>query len=116
MSSGDVPAIQLNTARLLLRPSRAADADRAFEIQSDWEVTRMLRMAAFPPDRAEIGRWLATHSEEWLTGSAHRFAIACEGRLIGMVDIDGVDGGEATLGYWSDKILWGWGHATEAAQ
>ena len=49
-----IPRKAIATARLALRPSTAADAARAFEIQSDQAVTRMLRMASFPPDRAEI--------------------------------------------------------------
>jgi RimJ/RimL family protein N-acetyltransferase len=72
MSSGPPPSIQLNTAHVVLRPTVAADAERAFEIQSNWEVTRMLAMAAFPPERAEIERWFAAHSQEWLAGSAYR--------------------------------------------
>jgi hypothetical protein len=44
---------------------RGSGSDRAFEIQSDWDVARMLAMAAFPPNRAEIVRWFAEHSQEW---------------------------------------------------
>jgi ribosomal-protein-alanine N-acetyltransferase len=116
MPPGPAPSIQLNTARLVLRPTSAADVDRAFEIQSDWEVTRMLAMANFPPDQAEMRRWFAGHSQEWLAGSAYRFAVAREGRLIGVVDVAGVDGGEGALGYWFDKAVWGVGYGTEAAR
>jgi hypothetical protein len=42
---GRARLIELSTARLLRRPSMAVDAERAFEIQSDRQVTRMLRMA-----------------------------------------------------------------------
>jgi RimJ/RimL family protein N-acetyltransferase len=35
------------------------DADRAFEIQADWEATRMLSMASFPPDGQQIKQWFA---------------------------------------------------------
>ena len=49
-----IPRETIETARLALRPSIAADAEYAFEIQSDWAVTQMLRMASFPPDRTEI--------------------------------------------------------------
>jgi RimJ/RimL family protein N-acetyltransferase len=50
----------LTTDRLELRPTTAADADRALDIQSDWNVTRMLAMASFPPDPDEITRWFAS--------------------------------------------------------
>jgi ribosomal-protein-alanine N-acetyltransferase len=106
----------LNTARLLLRPTIAADADRAFEIQSEWGVTRMLAMAGFPPDQVEMRYWFAGHSRERLAGSAYRFAVAREGRLIGVVDIAAVDRGEGALGYWFDRAVWGLGYATEAAR
>lgn len=85
MSPGPPPSIQLNTAHLLMRPTGAADGGRAFEIQSDWDVARMLALAAFPPDLPEIERWFAEHSQEWLAGSAYRFAAVRENKLIGVV-------------------------------
>jgi [ribosomal protein S5]-alanine N-acetyltransferase len=106
----------LRTARLLLRPSGAAHAGRAFDIQSERDVARMLALAAFPPDRAEIMRWFAGHPEEWHAGSAYRFAALRDGRFVGLTDIAGVSHGEGALGYWFDKAVWGLGYATEAAQ
>ena len=105
----------LKTDRLLLRPSRAADADRAFEIQADWDVTRMLSQATFPPDREEVARWFADHPREWEAGQAYRFTIVREGTIIGLVDIDGIKAGEGTLGYWLERAAWGHGYAFEAA-
>jgi [ribosomal protein S5]-alanine N-acetyltransferase len=116
MSPGPPPSIQLNTAHLLMRPTGAADGERAFEIQSDWDVARMLAMAAFPPDRAEIERWFAEHLQEWLAGSAYRFAAVRESKLIGVVDIASVSHREGALGYWFDRAVWGLGYATEATR
>jgi [ribosomal protein S5]-alanine N-acetyltransferase len=99
-----------------MRPTGAADGERAFEIQSDWDVARMLAMAAFPPDRAEIERWFAEHSQEWLAGSAYRFAAVRENKLIGVVDIASVSHREGALGYWFDRAVWGLGYATEATR
>jgi [ribosomal protein S5]-alanine N-acetyltransferase len=103
------------TDRLLLRPTRVADADRAFEIQTDWEVTRMLSLASFPPDRQEIERWFADHPREWEADHAYRFAVVLEEKMIGVVDIDGIGEREGTLGYWFDRAVWGRGYAFEAA-
>ena len=50
----------------------------------------MLRMASFPPDRQEIRRWFADHRREWLAGEAYRFAVELEGRMVGVVDVDGI--------------------------
>jgi [ribosomal protein S5]-alanine N-acetyltransferase len=85
------------TARLLLRPTDTSDAERAFEIQSDWDVTRMLSMVSFPPDLDAIRRWFFDHPREWAAGEAYRFAVELCGRLIGVVDIDEVRRGEGEL-------------------
>ena len=110
-----IPPHTLKTGRLLLRPSRAFDADRAFEIQSDWEVTRMLSLASFPPNRQEIEQWFADHKRQWEIGQAYRFAVILEGKMVGLVDIDGIADSEGTLGYWLDRTIWGHGYAFEAA-
>lgn len=106
----------ISTKRLQLRPSAAADAQRAFEIQSDWAVTRMLRMASFPPDRTEIEAWFADHQREWAAGEAYRFAATLDGRMIGLVDLDGIAADEGELGYWFEQAAWGQGFASEAAR
>jgi ribosomal-protein-alanine N-acetyltransferase len=111
-----IPPHSLKTDRLLLRPTRVADADRAFEIQTDWEVTRMLSQAAYPPDRQEIERWFADHPREWEVGHAYRFAVILEEKMVGVVDIDGIGERKGTLGYWFDRAVWGHGYAFEAAQ
>ncbi|HEV2503189.1 MAG TPA: GNAT family N-acetyltransferase [Mesorhizobium sp.] len=106
----------LRTERLVLRPTIAADADQAFAIQSDWDVTRMLRMASFPPDLEEIRQWFHDQPREWLAGEAYRFAVEQDGRMIGLVDIDEIAGGVGSLGYWFDRAAWGQGFAVEAAR
>lgn len=106
----------ITTKRLLLRHSSAADAQRAFEIQADWAVTRMLRMASFPPDHAEIEAWFADHPREWAAGEAYRFAAVLDGRMIGLIDIDEVADGEGELGYWFERASWAQGFASEAAR
>ncbi|MFC5391113.1 GNAT family N-acetyltransferase [Bosea vestrisii] len=101
--------------RLVLRPSSGADAQRAFEIQSNWAVTQMLRMASFPPDRAEIEAWFADHPREWAAGEAYRFAAFFDGRMIGLVDLDEIADDEGEIGYWFEQASWGQGFAAEAA-
>ena len=106
----------LHTERLLLRPSSGTDASRAFEIRSDWEVARMLSMAAYPPVQSDVAAWFDEHAEEWQTGRAYRFAIDHQARMIGLVDLDAVADGVATLGYWLERSAWGQGFALEASQ
>ncbi|MFK0273240.1 GNAT family N-acetyltransferase [Ensifer sp. NPDC090286] len=115
-NTGNRPAVTLATDLLLLRPTTPADAERAFEIQSDWDVTRMLRMAQFPPDLDDMTGWFGEHPQEWIAGTAFRFAIERNGRMIGLVDLDGIDGEQGELGYWLEKPSWGQGYAFEAAK
>lgn len=109
-------SLRIRTPRLLLRATELGDMDRAFQIQSNWNVTRHLRMAAFPPDRQDLARWFAGHEAEWLEGTAFRFAILAEDRMIGLIDLDQIEGGEADLGYWLDEPYWRQGFAEEAGR
>jgi RimJ/RimL family protein N-acetyltransferase len=111
-----VPRTTLATARLVLRPSEAGDAARAFEIQSNPQVTLTLRIPSFPPARADLDAWFAGHEREWREGSAYRFAMLLDGAMVGMVDLNEVAGGRAGLGYWLDQPYWGRGLTTEAAR
>ena len=110
------PRTVLRTPRLTLRPFELADAARVVAIQSNWNVTRMLRMAPWPPTLELTGDWLATHIDEWRAGTAHRFAIVHQGALVGCVDVDEIEAGEGSLGYWLGEAAWGRGLASEAAR
>jgi RimJ/RimL family protein N-acetyltransferase len=111
-----IPRTPLTTARLVLRPSEASDAARAIEIQSNWNVTRNLRMASFPPDRDGTQAWFASHDQEWRDGTAYRFAIIAKDRMIGLTDVDEIANNVGDLGYWLEEAAWGRGYAFEAAQ
>ncbi len=104
------------TPNLALRPSEAADAETGFAIQSNWNVTRMLRMASFPPDRKDIGAWFADHPREWASGEAYRFAIERDGRMVGLADLDEIGDRAADLGYWIEPSAWGRGTASAVGE
>jgi RimJ/RimL family protein N-acetyltransferase len=108
--------LELRTPRLLLRRFTAADADRVHAILSNWNTARMLRMAAWPPDLGGIRDWLAGHEAEWTAGTAFRFAVVLDGKVVGCVDVAGIDGTRGDLGYWLDEAVWGRGLATEAGR
>ncbi len=116
MNAPSVLRRQIVTDRLVLRPTDLADAERAFVIQSDWEVARMLRMAAFPPEREGMRAWFSDHAREWAEGSAYRSAVEAGGLMVGVVDIDEISDRPGELGYWFDRAAWGRGYAFEAAQ
>ncbi len=116
MIAKSLPRSPFHTARLTLRPTSVADAQKALEIQSDWDVARMLANATYPADREDMETWFASHAQEWAEGTAYRFAIEQEGRMIGVVDVDGIAAGAGSLGYWLERAAWGKGYAFEAAQ
>ena len=64
------PRLTLSTERLVLRPFEISDAERVLQIQQNWNVTRMLRMAPWPQNSLDLTRaWLASHAEEWRAGT-----------------------------------------------
>lgn len=79
------------------------------------EVTRWLQLASWPVSSQAMCAWAATHEEEWLTGTAFRFAAVCEGVRVGVVDVDGIDRDEPSLGYWLDPAHQGRGLGREGA-
>jgi len=105
----------LTTARLTLRPFSVADAERVTQIESNWNVTRFLRFAPWPPTLDLTRAWLATHAGEWRAGTAFRFAAERDGVVIGCADLAGIGDGGGDLGYWFDEAAWGRGFATETA-
>lgn len=107
--------IRLTTPRLVMRPTEACDAQRMAQIQSNWKVTRMLRLAPWPATDAAMTAWADLHAEEWAAGTAYRFAVLLDGVMIGMADIDDIKGDEGEIGYWFDEPYWGQGFAREAA-
>jgi RimJ/RimL family protein N-acetyltransferase len=106
----------LRTDRLVLRPTEAGDAQRFVEIQSDWNVVRMLRLAPWPPSIDAMRAWVEEHDAERRAGTAFRFAIVCDGRVIGCCDVDEIADGGGDLGYWLERPAWGHGYAQEAAR
>ena len=106
---------EIRTPRLTLRRMIMADAPRVHEIQSNWNVARMLRMAPFPPTVGGIRDWLSLFQGQWISGTAYRFAVLAKARVIGCADVDEIASGSGELGFWFDEAYWGRGLAGEAA-
>ena len=107
--------IRLKTPRLILRPTEPGDAPRMAQIQSNWNVTRMLRLAPWPATEAAMFEWADLHGTEWAAGTAYRFAVMLDGVMIGTADLDDIQGSYGEIGYWFDEPYWGQGYAKEAA-
>jgi ribosomal-protein-alanine N-acetyltransferase len=107
--------IRLTTPRLILRPTEPGDAQRMAQIQSNWKVTRMLRLAPWPATQAAMVAWADLHGQEWAAGTAYRFAVLLDGVMIGAADIDDIDGTSGEIGYWFAAPSGGRGGAGDAA-
>ena len=105
----------ITTPRLTLRATRLSDVPRFVEIQSNWNVTKMLRMAAWPVIQSEMAEWVTIHPQQWADGTGYRFAVARDDMVIGVCDVDEIGNGCGDLGYWLDEASWGHGFAREAA-
>ena len=103
------------TPRLTLRATRITDVPRLVEIQSNWNVTQMLRMAPWPANAPDMTAWLFTHPGEWSEGTAYRFTILASDQIIGLCDLDEIADRCGDIGYWLDEAHWGRGYGLEAA-
>ena len=105
---------QLRTARLTLRPHRAADAPFMVRLNSDPEVVRWTGDGPLDLDGARaVIRYL--HTRQHPHGMA-RLIVEHEGRPIGWCGLRRLEPGEVPdLGYRFLRSVWGRGFATEAA-
>ncbi|HVV41898.1 MAG TPA: GNAT family N-acetyltransferase [Nitrobacter sp.] len=106
---------QLIGRRLVLRRFAESDAVAAHAILADREVARWLRRAKFPARADETAAWIRQHESEWVSGTAYRFAVCLEGRVLGCADVADISSGIGVLGYWLEQASWGRGFAGEAA-
>lgn len=63
-----------------------------------------------------MAAWFSGHETEWNNGTAYRFAILRNDRMIGLIDVSDIQNGEGDLGYWLDESVWGQGFGLEAGQ
>ena len=107
---------QIETARLLLRPPSAGDADAIFRrYAGDPEVTRYLGW----PRHQSVGEtetFLAFSAREWQRAPAGPYLIwSRDGTmLLGATGLAVVDAWRAITGYVLARDAWGHGYATEA--
>ncbi|HEX5502838.1 MAG TPA: GNAT family N-acetyltransferase [Thermomicrobiales bacterium] len=110
--------IEIETARLRLRPMRAPDAEALLGVFADPAV--MAAFAEAPFDRAQMDRWVArnlAHQDQHGYGLC-AVILKAEGLLVGdcgltRMELDGAD--EVELGYDFRSDYWNRGLATEAA-
>lgn len=108
--------VHLTTARLLLRPFEATDADAVFDYASDTEWARYLENVPHPFTRSDAKQRVARNmAESWETHPT--WAIVFEGVVVGdivlMIDLRNEVG---ELGYELARQHWGKDLVVEAAE
>lgn len=104
----------LNTDRLVLRSLRAGDAARVRALCGNWKVARMLARVPHPYPDGLAEEWIGAQAALWTNGEAYMFAVTLDGDVIGIVGLEGEDGGIYELGYWLGEPWWGQGYMSEA--
>lgn len=109
------PAPRIETARLVLRPPVAGDAEAMFAYASDPEVTRFM---SWPRHRglADTGAFLEFSANAWRRWPAGPYVILSRGddRLLGCTGLAFDSLKVASTGYVLAREAWGRGYATEA--
>jgi RimJ/RimL family protein N-acetyltransferase len=114
-----LPALTLDTTRLVLRPFTGADAPAVEAACNDPDTRRWLPLPD-PYDRAAAAEWVSegAHREQRSGGG---YTLAAEdretGRLVGSFGLHHVPRpGRAEIGYWMAPWARGRGYATEATR
>jgi RimJ/RimL family protein N-acetyltransferase len=104
----------LETARLLLRPLRRADAHHFTGLfDGDWDAVSHTGRMPYPPSEPAIRRWIASH----LGARNHSFLlIRKEDRVVLGGGGFGGPARVAELGYALGRAYWGRGYAPEAVR
>jgi ribosomal-protein-serine acetyltransferase len=111
---------QLDTERLLLRPSRRGDLAQLHEaIQATLpELVRWLPWARPTHDKRDSRQYLRHARSTWTRRAAFEYVLEARDtkQLVGMASVHRIDWYRrcAGLGYWIRKEMWGQGFATEA--
>ena len=109
--------MELKTRRLILRPWCETDAERL------WRLCRVPEIgegAGFPPHESpemslSIIRTVLSQPESYaIVNRGSGEVIGSAGLILSLEGSDCKQPGDAEVGYWIGKDLWGWGFATEA--
>jgi [ribosomal protein S5]-alanine N-acetyltransferase len=113
--------LAIDTPRLTLRPLALDDVDALWPYVTDPELPKMMSWAAHV-DRGETEVYVRRTIAERETGVGATWAIALEGRVVGVIGLDDITWqlrawrvDRAELGYWLAPPHWRQGLMSEAA-
>ncbi len=117
----DLSINRILTRRLVLRPPRAGDDARVFELFANWNVVRFLSAPPWPYSREDAHAFVQLRIPPEQTDSI-TCAITHQGALIGAIDVIRKPASQVqrddgySLGYWLGEPFWGEGFMSEAAR
>ena len=115
---GELHVIQ--TPRLGLRPLRADDDARIFELIAHWDILRFLSAPPWPYEREHARTFVSLRTQP--DPNAITSVITHDDALIGLIDAAIKPAGTAqpqrgyAIGYWLGQPYWGRGFMSEAAR
>jgi len=115
----EAPLPILKTARLVLRPFRAADAADVQRLAGERAIAASTLTVPHPYPDGAAETWIATHAGLWAERKALTLAVttAADAVLVGAIGLAlTMDDRRAELGYWVGVPYWNRGYATEASR
>lgn len=113
--------LEIETARLKLRPFRTSDADDIWPYVSDPEFPKAMSWAAHT-DREQTVAWLEGTQNDLADNIGLLWAMVHDGKVCGNISLENIRWQQAAwridraeLGYWIAPSLWNKGLMTEAA-
>jgi ribosomal-protein-alanine N-acetyltransferase len=112
-----MPAKQLETERLILRPPGAADVPAIVALIGDFDVARNLSRVPYPYQESQAHEYLERSVQGRAAGTDFTYAIRrrADDAFLGGCGVHLKDG-DHEFGYWLGKPYWGQGYATEVAR
>ena len=107
------------TARLILRPWKAEDAERVVQLAGRREIADTMISVPHPFTRQYADEWISGHAGAFQRGEALHFAIteAETAAVVGAIELRSINAEHrnAELSCWIGLDCWRLGYATEAA-
>lgn len=105
----------IETRRLVLRPTVAADTEDLVAQISDPGVVNMLARVPYPYTEADAAAFLSAASSALVLGLDLPLTIALDDRLIGGIGLTDIRR-DCEFGYWLGREHWTKGYASEAGR
>lgn len=113
--------MKIQTQRLIIRPFKALDAQRIYEVCSDYDIAKMTLSLPIPYLLEHAVGFIDYAKKALKQETSYECAVCYKdnpNKVIGCIGITNINkvAKRAELGWWVDKAEWNKGIATEAAR